>query len=54
MTSEWAYAQTYLSETAREATYNAWVHTYNHHRPHTGIDGLVPADRVHNLTGNYT
>jgi transposase InsO family protein len=53
MTSEWAYAHTYLSETARAATYNTWLHTYNHHRPHTGIDGLVPADRVHNLTGNY-
>ena len=54
MTSEWAYAQTYLSETARAATYDAWLHTYNHHRPHTGIEGLVPADRVHNLTGNYS
>jgi transposase InsO family protein len=54
MTSEWAYAQPYLSETARAATYDAWLHTYNHHRPHTGIEGLVPADRVHNLTGNYS
>lgn len=54
MTSEWAYAQTYLSNDARAATYQTWLHTYNHHRPHTGIDGLVPADRVHNLTGNYS
>ena len=38
---------------ARAATYAAWLHHYNHHRPHTGIGGL-PADRVHNLTGNYT
>lgn len=26
----------------------------NHHRPHTGIAGLTPAQRVHNVTGNYT
>ena len=52
--SEWAYAATYLSDTARAATYNSWIHSYNHHRPHTGIGGLVPAARVHNLTGNYS
>jgi transposase InsO family protein len=54
ITSEWAYAQTYLSDEARSATYQAWLHFYNHHRPHTGIAGLVPADRVHNVTGNYS
>lgn len=52
--SEWAYAQTYLSDQARAATYDRWLHSYNHHRPHTGIGGLVPSARVHNLTGNYT
>jgi transposase InsO family protein len=51
--SEWAYAQIYLSDAARTATYADWLHFYNHHRPHTGIGGLVPADRVHNLTGKY-
>jgi len=54
LSAEWAYAQTYLSEDARAATYDTWLHTYNHHRPHTGIDGLVPAGRIHNLTGNYS
>ena len=54
LTSEWAYAQTYLSNDARAATYANWLHFYNHHRPHTGIGGLVPADRVHNVTGNYS
>ncbi|MBD0024600.1 MAG: IS481 family transposase, partial [Gordonia sp.] len=34
--------------------YTAWLHHYNHHRPHTGIGGQVPSDRVHNLTGKYT
>jgi len=51
--TEWAYAQTYLSDQARAATYADWLHSYNHHRPHTGIGGLVPAARVHNVTGNY-
>jgi transposase InsO family protein len=54
LAAEWAYAQVYLSDDARAATYADWLHFYNHHRPHTGIGGLVPADRVHNLTGNYT
>lgn len=52
--SEWAYARTYTSETQREAAYTQWLHHYNHHRPHTALDGQTPADRVHNLTGNYT
>lgn len=53
LAAEWAYATTYTSDEARQATYADWLHHYNHHRPHTGIGGLVPADRVHNLTGNY-
>lgn len=53
LAAEWAYARIYTSEEARAATYGAWLHHYNHHRPHTGIGGAVPADRVHNLTGNY-
>jgi len=53
LAQEWAYDQVYLSDDARAATYAAWLHHYNFHRPHTGIDGLVPAARVHNLTGNY-
>ena len=54
LAQEWAYAHTYRSDTARAATYPHWLHTYNHHRPHTGIGGLTPAQRVQNLTGNYT
>jgi transposase InsO family protein len=54
LSSEWAYAEVYLSDAARAETYADWLHFYNHHRPHTGIGGLVPADRIHNLTGNYT
>lgn len=54
LAAEWAYATTYLSDEARAATYQQWIHQYNHHRPHTGIGGLVPSARVHNLTGNYS
>jgi transposase InsO family protein len=51
LAAEWAYATTYLSEQDRAATYPDWLHFYNHHRPHTGVVGAVPASRVHNLTG---
>jgi transposase InsO family protein len=54
LATEWAYAATYRSDQERAATYDAWLHHYNHHRPHTGIGGAVPSDRIHNLTGNYT
>ncbi|PYE14054.1 integrase-like protein [Williamsia limnetica] len=53
LNQEWAYAHTYLSEDARAATHQDWVHDYNHHRPHTGIDGKSPIDHitVHNVPG---
>ena len=51
LASEWAYAATYSSDAARAATYDDWLHHYNHHRPHTGLGGLTPAERAHNLTG---
>ena len=53
LAAEWAYAAVYDSDEARAATYQDWVHHYNHHRAHTGIGGAVPSDRVHNLTGRY-
>ncbi|QKT08392.1 IS481 family transposase [Gordonia sp. X0973] len=54
LAAEWAYARPYSNETERDAAYTAWLHHYNHHRPHTGIDGQVPSARVHNLTGKYS
>ena len=38
----------------REASHQTWLHHYNHHRPHTALDGQTPASRIHNLTGKYT
>ncbi len=46
-----AYAQTYLSDTARREAFPAWLHTYNHHRGHTALGGQPPASRVPNLRG---
>ena len=51
---EWAYAHHYDSDAARAATYQAWLHSYNHHRPHTGIGGKSPIERVHNVSGKNT
>ena len=54
LATEWAYARPYTSETERAATYNSWLHQYNHHRTHTGIGGKTPISRVHNVRENYT
>jgi transposase InsO family protein len=51
--TEWAYARPYLSEASREQVYGEFIEHYNRRRAHTGIGGLAPMDRVHNLTGNY-
>jgi transposase InsO family protein len=37
LAGEWAYRKFYASEQARRAAYPAWLHEYNHHRPHTAI-----------------
>ncbi|WP_406283120.1 IS481 family transposase [Streptomyces sp. NBC_00209] len=51
---EWAYAQPYRTETERRDAYPRWLHTYNHHRGHTALNGQPPASRVPNLTGQYS
>jgi transposase InsO family protein len=48
---EWAYARHYDTDATRAATYQDWIHDYNHHRPHTALGGLSPIDRVHNVNG---
>jgi hypothetical protein len=50
LNQEWAYAQIYLTDEAHAATHQVWVHLYNH-RPHAGIGGKSPIERlsVHNL-----
>jgi transposase InsO family protein len=53
MTSEWAFVEMFTSEAARRAAFPAWLHAYNHHRPHTGIGGHPPISRLTNLPGQY-
>lgn len=54
LAAEWAYARAYTSEKERADAYSVWLHYYNHHRPHTGIGGRTPSERVHNVTGKYS
>lgn len=51
LAAEWAYARHYGSDQERADTYQDWIHSYNHHRPHTGIGGKFPINRVHNVSG---
>ncbi|WP_053208325.1 IS481 family transposase, partial [Jiangella muralis] len=51
MLEEWAYARPYTSEAQRAALFADWLHTYNHHRGHTALGGMSPADLVPNLRG---
>jgi transposase InsO family protein len=49
----WAFKKLYNSESARRAALPAWLHHYNHHRPHTAIGGSTPITRLINLTDQY-
>jgi hypothetical protein len=54
MADGWAFKKFYNSESARRAALPAWLHEYNHHRPHTAIGGSAPISRLTNLTDQYT
>jgi transposase InsO family protein len=41
----WAFARLFGSESARRKALPAWLHEYNHHRPHTAI-GNRPRSRA--------
>lgn len=49
---EWAYAKPYRSSAERTCAIGPWTDAYNLTRPHTGIGGLTPWQRVNNLLGN--
>jgi transposase InsO family protein len=51
---EWAYAQPYRSSAERSQAIGPWTDAYNLVRPHAGIAGLTPWQRVNNLLGNDT
>jgi transposase InsO family protein len=50
----WAFSRHYESESARRAALPAWLHEYNHHRPHTAIGGKPPISRLTNLPEQYS
>jgi transposase InsO family protein len=54
MADRWAFKKLYSSETARRNALPAWLHEYNHHRPHTAIGRSAPITRLTNLTGQYS
>jgi transposase InsO family protein len=49
---EWAYARSYASSAERTQAIRPWTDAYNLLRPHAGIRGLTPWQRVNNLLGN--
>ena len=50
----WAFKKFYNSEAARLAALPAWVHQYNHPRPHSAIGRAAPITRLDNLAGHHT
>ena len=51
---EWAYGKPYACSDDRAKAIKPWTDTYNLARPHSGIKGLTPWQRVNNLLGNHT
>jgi transposase InsO family protein len=54
MAEGWAFKKFYNSESARRAALPAWIHKYNHHRPHTAIGKAAPITRLDNLAGHHS
>ena len=50
----WAFKKFYNSESARRAALPAWIHHYNHHRPHAAIGKVPPITRLDNLAGHHS
>jgi transposase InsO family protein len=51
---EWAYRLAYQSSEQRSQALEAWLHHYNHHRPHSALAGLSPAATLNNVLGRDT
>ena len=54
MAEGWAFKKFYNSESARLAALPAWIHFYNHHRPHSAIGKAAPITRLDNLAGHHS
>ncbi|MEU8657766.1 IS481 family transposase, partial [Actinoplanes philippinensis] len=53
LTDGWAIARHYSSEQASRKALPAFLHHYNHHRPHSAIGGLPPITRLTNVPGQH-
>lgn len=51
---EWAYGPTWQNSDERNQALEAWLHFYNHHRPHKALGGQPPVTRLNNLVGTDT
>ncbi|WP_432945764.1 IS481 family transposase [Kribbella sp. CA-253562] len=54
LATEWAYARPYNTNQQRTTALPAWLNHYNLERPHTGIGGQRPIDRINNLASQYS
>ena len=54
LAAEWAYTQTWTSNAERADALPTWLKHYNLERPHLGIGGQRPIDRVNNAAGQYS
>ncbi len=50
----WAFKKFYNSDSARMAALPAWIHEYNHHRPHSAVGKAAPITRLNNLAGHHS
>ena len=53
MSDGWAFKRFYNTEQARRKALPAFLHHYNHHRPHSAIGGLPPITRLTNVPGQH-
>lgn len=44
--AEWAYARAFRTSDQRAAHLPDWLHDYNWHRPHGGINSIPPIQRL--------
>jgi transposase InsO family protein len=54
MLGGWAYGALYRDSRERTAALDGWLWTYNHRRPHAGINRQTPITRLNNLLGTYS
>ena len=54
MADEWIYARPFTSSQDRADALPVFLHTYNHHRGHTALNGQPPITRVNNPAGQHS